>query len=102
MFILKPQSFITVGTYLSIEPAGTETYMQSCWTRSRVFVQALMHHYPEKYGNKRAPLGSVVGWRLGPGLLDRNHASARPRGSPDELRLEAVAKSWSDLLGRDG
>lgn len=102
MFILKPQSFITVGTYLSIEQAGTETYMQSCWTRSRVFVQALMHHSPEKYGNKRAPLGSVVGWRLGPGLLDRNHASARPRGSPDELRLEAVAKSWSDLLGRDG
>ena len=34
------------------------------------------------------------------GLVDRSHASARPKGAPDEPRLEAVTKSYSDLLAR--
>lgn len=41
---------------------------------------------------------NVLGWTLNPGLLGISHASVRPRDLPNELGLEAVAKSWSESL----
>lgn len=38
-----------------------------------------------------------VVWGRGPDLLGRRNSSVRPRRAPNELRLDAVAKSWSDL-----
>lgn len=94
-----------------LDEKSSDQLLRACWSKSH----RSRRPHPCTYISSAEPAGNkpvkntlrdfgtaVVGWRLGPGLLGRSHASLTPRRTHVQLRLEALAKTLTDFLARYG